>query len=260
MWCILSGAAGVGIALAITATFATASPKAASGVTLCAGNGGAVTYAKGGHCGKHTKPLIVGGQSEIKKLQSQVGSLSKQVATLRSTLHGVTRAKRHGITTLTIAGENVQIVNGTGHETTVNGLGNLILGYDDNPDALERTGSHNLVIGNDNGYTSYGGMVAGYGNLISGIYASASGGFGNSATGDYSSVSGGTDNHAGGTWATVIGGDNNTASGTESSITGGILNTASGSGTSILGGYDGTVSTDDCASFPTNTHLSAECN
>ena len=48
-----------------------------------------------------------------------------------------------------------------------------------------------LIVGDDNGYSSVGGIVAGYGNLISGLYASASGGFGNTASGSFSSVSGG---------------------------------------------------------------------
>jgi hypothetical protein len=258
--CAVAAAAGVGAAFAISGSSASAATQATSGVTLCAGGkANAVTYAPHGHCPAHTKRLAVAPQTQLTKLRAKVTSLTKQVAALQATLEGVSRTKHHGIATLTVSGENLQVVNGTGNETTVNGLGNLILGYNDNPDALDRTGSHNLVIGNDNGYTSYGGVVAGYGNLISGMYASASGGFGNSATGDYSSVSGGTDNKASGTWATVIGGDNNVASGTEASITGGILNTASGSGSSILGGYDGTVSTNDCASFPANSHLSAEC-
>jgi len=262
---LIGGAAGAGVAFAISSSVATASthsPTAAAvtGTTLCASKSGVVKYQKNGKCPKHHKTLQVGSQGEVKKLQSQVASLSSQVASLKATLNGVTRAKQHGVETLTISGENVQIVNGSGDETASNGLGNLILGYNDNPDALDRTGSHNLVVGDDNGYTSYGGIVAGYGNLISGIYASASGGFGNSATGDYSSVSGGTDNNASGEWATVIGGDNNSASGVESSVTGGVLNTASGIGSSILGGYDGTVATNNCTSIPTNPNTSAQCS
>jgi hypothetical protein len=153
----------------------------------------------------------------------------------------------------------VQITNGSGDETTINGLGNLILGYNDNPDGLDRSGSHNLVVGDDNGWSNYGGIVAGYGNLISGIYGSTSGGFGNTASGDYSSVSGGTGNTAGGPYTTVIGGDSNTATGREASITGGVLNSATGTGASILGGYNGTITTDNCTSIPANANTSSQC-
>ncbi|MBV9486724.1 MAG: hypothetical protein JO246_11780 [Frankiaceae bacterium] len=256
----VASAAVLGAAVAITASVAAASSKASAGVTLCAGKHSTVTYAHRGSCPKHTKRLTVADAPRVAKLQHQVKSLTKRVKTLESTLTGVSRTQHHGMPLLTISGENVQVVNGTGDETVVNGLGNLILGYNNNPDALDRTGSHNLVVGDDNGYSSYGGIVAGYGNLISGIYASASGGFGNSASGEYASVSGGTDNEASGRWSTVIGGDNNIASGIEASITGGVLNTAAGSGASILGGYNGTVATDNCASIPSNPNTSSQCS
>jgi hypothetical protein len=256
--------AGIAVAtlatvVAVTASVAAAPSRASSTVTLCAGKHGVVTYASHGRCAAHSRRLSVAGSGEVGRLQKQVAALTKRVSKLEATLQGVTRQHPHGAPVLTISGENVQIVNGAGSETTTNGLGNLILGYNDNPDQLERGGSHNLVVGDDNGYTSYGGIVAGYGNLISGIFASASGGNGNSATGDYSSISGGTDNTSGGTYSTVIGGDNNTATGTESSITGGVLNSATGSGASILGGYDGTVSSDNCSSIPANPNTSAQC-
>jgi hypothetical protein len=256
----IGAAAVLGATIAITASVATASGKGGSGVTLCAGKHGVVTYSKGRSCPNHTKRIAVGSAAQVSKLHKRVASLSKRVNALEGTLTGVTRTHAHGAPLLTISGENVQIVNGSGDETAVNGLGNLILGYNNNPDGLERTGSHNLVVGDDNGYTSYGGLVAGYGNLITGIYASASGGFGNSATGDYSSVSGGTDNTAGGKWSTVIGGDNNLATGVEASITGGVLNSATGSGASILGGYNGTVSSNNCSSIPANPNTSSQCD
>jgi hypothetical protein len=261
--CVIGGAAGAGVALAVVASMAAASPHAAakssSGVTLCATKGGAVVYEKSGKCPKHDKTLSVGSQGAVKKLQKQVASLRTEVSSLQRTLQGVTRAKLHGEETLTIAGENVQLVNGTGDEASLDGLGNLIIGYNDNPDALDRSGSHNLVVGDDNGYSSYGGIVAGYGNLISGIDASDIGGFGNTSTGQYASVTGGTDNSASGMWSTVSGGATNTASGDEASVTGGMVNIAGGNGSAILGGYNGTISTNDCASIPTNHNTSAQC-
>jgi len=50
--------------------------------------------------------------------------------------------------TLLISGVNLQVVNGTGSTSAVNGLGNFIVGYNES-DSLttERGGSHNLVMG-----------------------------------------------------------------------------------------------------------------
>ena len=93
---------------------------------------------------------------------------------------------------------NVQITNGIGVTNTYNGLGNLIVGYNelrnfptsDDP-LLVHTGSHNLVIGSWHRYTGFGGLVAGFSNEISGNSASVSGGSYNTASGDSASVSGG---------------------------------------------------------------------
>jgi len=100
-------------------------------------------------------------------------------------------------TTVKLSGYNMQIVNGTGSTNSTSGLGNLLIGYN----ALRsqhgidaRTGSHNLILGDFNNYTSYGRLVAGYENTISGAYAVVSGGGDNTASGQYSSVSGGNNN------------------------------------------------------------------
>ncbi len=99
---------------------------------------------------------------------------------------------------------NVQVQSGASTtNAAVNGLGNLIVGYNEiraNPppdSGYTRTGSHNLVLGSQNGYASFGGLVAGYQNVIVGDYASVAGGQTNRAFANYSSVSGGTGNRAG---------------------------------------------------------------
>jgi hypothetical protein len=108
-----------------------------------------------------------------------------------------------------------------------NGKGNLIIGYNLSKVPLggtdHRTGSHNLVLGDGNDYTSYGGIVAGSFNAISGAYASVTGGQRNTASGENSSVTGG---------------DLNLASGLLSSVSGGIDNTASGEASSVSGGFN----------------------
>jgi len=119
-------------------------------------------------------------------------------------------------TTLQFSGINVQVVSGSGATSgAVNGKGNLIVGYNEsgfctgsfiNPNPcntnadcpvggtctpVAKSGSHNLVIGQSNAYSSYGGLVAGRKNTVSAPNASVTGGFGNTASGTQSSVSGG---------------------------------------------------------------------
>jgi hypothetical protein len=124
--------------------------------------------------------------------------------------------------TIRIEGVNVQIVNGKNRTDTTNGVGNLIVGYQEpGLSTNNRTGSHNLVVGTQQNYSSYGGFVAGWGNSISDRFASVSGGAANTASGWYASVSGGMHNAASGTTASVSGGADNTASGEEASVSGG---------------------------------------
>ena len=164
-------------------------------------------------------------------------------------------------------GINVRIVNGMGATYTTNGLGNLTVGYNEtDPGATpfcsygyyadqttcqnngytwaknQRGGSHNLIVGEANAYSRYGGFLAGYKNIVNGQYASVSGGQNNTASGILSSVSGGYWNSASGTGSTVSGGQNNTASGNWSAVSGGVVNTASGDQSSVSGGYNRTAS------------------
>lgn len=153
--------------------------------------------------------------------------------------------------TLQLSGINLQVVSGAGAtDAPVNGRGNLIVGY--NEYSLQtRTGSHNLIVGRDHEYTSYGGLVAGIDNQIVAEYASVTGGrqgvasgpsssvcggLRNEASGDYASVAGGGDNLASGSGATISGGQQHVASGITSSITGGLANAASEIGATVGGG------------------------
>jgi hypothetical protein len=141
-------------------------------------------------------------------------------------------------------GVNVHVRSGSGSTYgTINGLGNLIVGYNEaRTTGSDKTGSHNLVVGRNHNYTSYGGLVAGYSNSVSGTYASVSGGNNNIASGDQSSVSGGYTNTAGGEISFVSSGQNNEASGSRSSVSGGRDNVASGDYSSVSGGINNTAS------------------
>jgi len=118
------------------------------------------------------------------------------------------------VKTLRFEGINVQVVNGQGETDTTNGLGNLIVGYNElgNLNGDDRTGSHNLVTGIQNSFSSYGGLVAGRSNTVSGQWSSVSGGFNNTASDSYSSVSGGRQNTASGNYSSVSGGLSRSAS------------------------------------------------
>ncbi len=137
-----------------------------------------------------------------------------------------------------ITGTNVHIVNGLGSTNTINGFGNLTVGYNarGNGSGDIRTGSHNIVAGDANSYSAYGGLVVGKGNTISDRYASISGGGFNTASGAFSSVSGGNTNTASGNSASVSGGNMNTANAQHSSVSGGVFNTAGGIRASVSGG------------------------
>jgi hypothetical protein len=235
----------------------------AAGQQLCIGGPGAAvsTPDSNGQCKRNFTLTTLATQSEVTDLQSTVSDLQSRVSALETTLSKVsyTDSGLNGKPTLKISGANLQIVSGSGStDGTVNGEGNLFIGYDEHPSTYDQTGSHNLVLGEYQKFTSWGGLIAGIQNTLSGPNAdvfgadntasdqesSVSGGQGNTASGVYSSVSGGAGNTASLTYSSVSGGESNTASGYDSSVSGGSGNTASGNWSSILGGNGVTVSTD----------------
>jgi hypothetical protein len=111
------------------------------------------------------------------------------------------------VPTILIEGVNVQIVNGQGSMETTNGRGNLIVGYQVGT-SLQRTGSHNFVVGDDHTYTSYGGIVSGESNVLYGPNSVALAGETNVARGERCTVIGGVENEVDGLDNVVIAGDN----------------------------------------------------
>ena len=105
-----------------------------------------------------------------------------------------------------------------------------------------RTGSHNLVIGDQHSFTSYGGLVAGSHNAITAPSASITAGASNSASGPGASVTGGQSNDASGVNSSISGGSSNQARGPLNWIGGGEANIASGGNTSISGGEENKAS------------------
>jgi hypothetical protein len=210
--------------------------------------------------------------NETAARQASDAALQNQVTPLATKLEKVSIQQIDGCYSIVIDGANLHLRNGLGATngnpaypfaigpvlTQTNGLGNLIIGYNELRNAADdRSGSHNLVIGLKQNFSSFGGLVAGRDNnvtapfaavsggernLASGLAASVSGGGGNTASGGHASVSGGSDNTASGGIASVSGGDGNTASGFQASVSGGSENTASGEASSVGGGAGNTAS------------------
>lgn len=148
-------------------------------------------------------------------------------------------------------GTNIHVRSGSGSTSDGNkptGLGNLIVGYNEEwRGPKQRSGAHNIVLGSDNQFLSFGGLVAGHSNTIYGEYASVTGGKFNTARGEYSNVSEGYLNTATGSRSSISGGGYNTASGFGSSISGGEYNVASGWWSSVSGGLANTASGNDAS-------------
>jgi len=164
--------------------------------------------------------------AQVNDLQTDLDALALQVPDCLSEVSG----------NAVFSGCDVHVNNGEGSTATKNGTGNLIVGYNENLQTYDRTGSHNIVVGIDHGYSEYGGLVVGASNQITGTYSSVSGGFSNEASGLNSSVSGGAGNTASGSSSNVSGGSINEASAITSSVGGGAGNTASGARSSVNGG------------------------
>jgi cell division protein FtsB len=210
-------------------------------------------------------------QATVSALESQIDTLQTGNATLQSQLAAV--QSNHALLlgpfvnvdpnpeigvigpNIIFSGANIHIVSGSGRTNdngNRTGLGNLIIGYDEDPRMVlpnplqpgDRGGSHNLVIGSWHRFTqaAYGGFVAGQANLITNVGASVIAGEENTASGFVSSVTGGVGNTASGLFASVSGGGSNTASGDQSSVLGGGTNIASGGGASVTGGAFNTAS------------------
>lgn len=208
---------------------------------------------------------------QVELLQSQVAALQAQMKDVMAYAQYMSLQAVNGQPTVRFTGVNVQVVNGQGKTGTANGVGNLIVGYDEPysggnfsctvgmtsglaaqslpvTDQVAcakaggawqqgfKTGSHYLVLGSGNNYSRWGGLVAGANNTVSFDYASVTGGSDNTASGSNSSVSGGDHNTARGYLSSVSGGQSNIAGGASSSVIGGKSNNALGIFSTVTGG------------------------
>jgi hypothetical protein len=166
--------------------------------------------------------------------------------------------------TLKVVG-NLQVVNGMGKTDTINGCGNLIVGYNEPPGLggshTARTGSHNLIIGRYHSHATYGCVLAGERNAalsrgaascvlggqeshVDAARAVVVGGQENVANSEGCVIVGGDDNGANGAiLSVVVGGGGNRTAADASCIFGGGGNTTNGAASSIHGGDSLSTST-----------------
>jgi hypothetical protein len=239
---VLGAIAGVGLMAAV-------SPAFASSVSLCVPTSSGNSVTSGACSGSGTTVQLPASSSEQETLLSILPHIKYEEKGVASK------------PTIRFSGVNVQIVNGEGKTATVNGEGNLVLGYDETgveisglcptfykPPATQ-TGSHNLIVGSEQSFTSYGGIDAGACNTISGPWDTVLGGALNIASASElggASISGGKSNKASGPWSWIGAGIYNKAEGNMSSISGGSENraeppTGEAGTSSILGGRKNTA-------------------
>lgn len=154
-------------------------------------------------------------QAKVNRQQTTITSLKKKLANAGPVLRlapyvTVTQTTLDGVSgpNIVFKGVNVHVQSSLG-ETDTSGLGNLIVGWNENPSGTppNRGGSNNLVCGDMNGFSGCGGFVAGEQNSVGVGFNSILGGFGNTANAWwFSTVSGGTNNTASGANSTVSGG------------------------------------------------------
>jgi hypothetical protein len=159
-----------------------------------------------------------------------------------------------GKPTINIEGANLQVQStGIPQRSGDEGTGNLVVGRDeeieartgewegDLVEASKQTGSDNLIVGDEQHFSSYNALVGGFQNTDSAPNSDVLG-IKDTASGEGSSVSGGYEGKATGLHASIGGGFAGTASGEDASVGGGWEGNASGQAASIAGGYESKAS------------------
>jgi hypothetical protein len=154
--------------------------------------------------------------------------------------------------TVRVTGANFQIVNGLGATngfpanpgetddslTNVNGVGNLIVGYNELGLGDHLFGSHNIVLGMKNTTNSFGNFVGGTDNTVFDPYAIIMGGSSNSTFARNAVCVGGSDNEVVNPFGVAVGGSQNDVFGTHSVIVGGAENNSEGDHSVCVGGEE----------------------
>jgi hypothetical protein len=189
---------------------------------------------------------VVALEAALSQQQALNASLAQRLADLEDKLAPLTRVDGVGTgTEWILTGVNLHVRNGTGTtsgtssialdfgQVATNGLGNVIVGYNENLDGESpRTGSHNVVLGTRNGYSSVAGIVGGDNNAVGGPGAVVLSGVGSDATGRF---------------AVVVTGQDNEALGNKSLVASGAFNKADDGGAIFAGGLNVTFGPTTCA-------------
>jgi len=217
---------------------------------------------------------LAAAQASNTALRNELRDLRTALSDLIALNNSLSIETVNGVRTVRLSGVNLQIVNGLDNTESRNGAGNVIIGYDEPNIATkimcslataagtgafltneaacvgaggvvltrQKTGSHNLVLGSQNSYSSFAGIIGGRESFITAPYAASISGIGNLASGSFAVNVSGTGNHATGLTAATLAGNSNTASGSNASVSGGTGNIASSVGTTVSGGSTGIAS------------------
>ena len=186
----------------------------------------AKAHYTGGYTNKECTVASASHEGEYEKRLDLSGEQEKTLTALLE--HAKVENKGDPVPYVVFSGANVQIESGAGSQNApVNGEGNLIVGY--NEGGGTQTGSNNLILGNDQSFTSYGSILGGEANTDS-VAGGVAFGYDKKANGTAyaGSVHGGEFNTTSGYLPVVGGGEENKASGQEAVVSGGAFNTASG--------------------------------
>lgn len=187
---------------------------------------------------------------KISTLQTTVTSQGQQITTLTtalssaqaslSTFNGILHFFSVSGQNIIITGANLQLENGMGDTHQKNGLGNLILGYENVTNIL---GSHNLVSGDGNSVSGCGSIVTGFQNYASGNDGLVAGGSNNTVYGNSSLCLGGDTNVVIPNSAGAVLGSHNTVSdlGTHGLAMGGSNNQVAGNFGLIMNGDSNSI-------------------
>lgn len=204
----------------------------------------ALTCWVGGATQSFGQVYVLQGESGtgLEKAQAeQLTAALKYLAELRKYLEVKTEGKG-GRLTVRKANLHIEASEPNASTEQTNGLGNLIVGYNEKKQGVNytRAGSHNIIVGKHHEYTSHSGLVTGEAHKLSGAGAAVLGGKSNSASGEGATVTGGENNQATGNFSSVLGGQSNVAEGTQSVVVGGggssSANIAKGTLAVVVGG------------------------
>lgn len=216
------------------------------------------------------QPASAQGRPSIADLQARIAELEAAAVPGLGAYVEVTTSQS-GLPVVLFHDVNVQVVNGLGNTSSVNGLGNLVVGYDELRDGSayqtgfrcssganvdqptceqagyawgidHKSGSHNLVVGPFHNYMNAGGIVGGVANVSSGRATTVAGGSQNEAAATYSAIAGGNSNITFAGSSAIAGGRYNHAAGDYATVAGGSGNVASGESSSVAGGLTNTAS------------------